>query len=978
MRYKSHKAKPPRRGRFNVRTRVGAICLLSTTFLIPISPAAGGMAEGLAAYRAGDYTAAHAEWLPLAREGAAAAQRNVGQLYRLGQGVPRDAAVAANWYRLAAEQGLARAQSNLAAMYLQGDGVEKNAGVAAEWFRRAAAQGHALSQFNLGLMYETGFGLGVSLVKARSWYELAAGAGNARARDRLADLRNAPAKDDVALLPPARAAAGPDSSLPDRGARGLIMPPADPDIAREAELTKVRIAVAQVLRERAAMTPWTDKTQLPPPPFARADARAGQRPAEIVATEIVQADATVRKPLPDFLRHEAESDTGVAQFKPLPGFLVAEARRDKPVPDFLRQEAKNGTGALKFKPLPQFLAEEARHGGQEITVAAAPPPTAPVTATITMAEVEQKALPPLPRRRPLKPIPEFLKREAKEPVRLVAAVARPPARKPAPPAPRIAGAEPLPVPLPPFLRGEAKEDRARQFALNVKPDFGPGADLHLYVPQAAPAEAENVPGSDASPVPNFLRLEAAHGRATELAPESLALASGVLTSEAAPPVPLPTLRAHPPVFKKDAKEERAARFALKEKPEPLVLRARVSESGAAPIIDAKPIPGFLVREAKQTRRSLVADLARSLRAVLRPARNVRAVEIIPPTSVKPVPDILKREATENRRRVVAALADARTGQYAPTALITDARSTAQASALGDGASEKVIPEFLRREVRGQREAAAAAKPVSDFLKLEALLDGANFGAFKPVPAFIRREAAGQALVLASAGAKPVPDIIRQEAKLGLGARTFTMRRGPKGATIVRASLVNAGPSSTGSNAPPVPVHIKFEAALEARFVNASPPPPARVRASLPVGPEARTRFPGRDERPTEPRSAVILKAAARESDGGPLWLGEPERQQALSGRVVEAGITAYGVNDFTRAYDLWLAVARRGNANAQFLVGGLYADGTGVPPSLGRAYRWWRLSAGQGHTRAQELLPTLLGLMDEGESVLAEGAVDAT
>ena len=1083
MRHKSHKAKPTRRGRFNVRTRVGAICLLSTTFLIPISPAAGGMAEGLAAYRAGDYAAAHAEWLPLAREGTAAAQRNVGQLYRLGQGVPRDAAVAANWYRLAAEQGLARAQSNLAAMYLQGDGVEKNPAIAAEWFRRAAAQGHALSQFNLGLMYETGFGLGVSLVKARSWYELAAGAGNARARDRLADLRNAPAKDDVALLPPARAAAGPDSSLPDPGARGLIMPPADPDIAREAELTKVRIAIAQVLRERAAMTTRTGKTQLPPPPFARADARAGQRPAEIPATEIVQADATIRKTLPDFLRHEAESDTGVAQFKPLPGFLVAEARRDKPVPDFLRQEAKNGTGALKFKPLPQFLAEEARHqareivvaaappetppvttagveqetlppisvaserqpesppaflrgkaesgpggpqfkplprflvaevqlnkpvpdflrqeakngtgalkfkplpqflaeearhGGQEITVAAAPPPTAPVTATITMAEVEQKALPPLPRRRPLKPIPEFLKREAKEPVRLVAAVARPPARKPAPPAPRIAGAEPLPVPLPPFLRGEAKEDRARQFALNVKPDFGPGADLHLYVPQAAPAEAENVPGSDASPVPNFLRLEAAHGRATELAPESLALASGVLTSEAAPPVPLPTLRAHPPVFKKEAKEERAARFALKEKPEPLVLRARVSESGAAPIIDAKPIPGFLVREAKQTRRSLVADLARSLRAVLRPARNVRAAEIIPPTAVKPLPEFLKREATENRRRVVAALADARTGRYAPAALITDARSTAQASARGDGASEKPIPEFLRREVRGQRQAAAAAEPVSDFLKLEALLDGANFGAFKPVPAFIRREAAGQALVLASAGAKPVPDIIRQEAKLGIGARTFTMRRGPKGATIVRASLENAGPSSTGSNAPPVPVHIKFEAALEARFVNASPPPPARVRASLPVGPEARTRFPGRDERPTEPRSAVILKAAARESDGGPLWLGEPERQQALSGRVVEAGITAYGVNDFTRAYDLWLAVARRGNANAQFLVGGLYADGTGVPPSLGRAYRWWRLSAGQGHTRAQELLPTLLGLMDEGESVLAEGAVDAT
>ena len=168
MRRKNHKAKSTLRGRFNVPTRVGAFCLLSTTFLIPISPAAGGMADGLAAYRAGDYVTAHAEWLPLARDGAAAAQRNLGQLYRLGQGVPRDAAVAANWYRLAAEQGLARAQSNLAAMYLQGDGVEKNAGVAAEWLRRAAAQGHVPSQFNLGLMYESGFGLGMDLVKARS------------------------------------------------------------------------------------------------------------------------------------------------------------------------------------------------------------------------------------------------------------------------------------------------------------------------------------------------------------------------------------------------------------------------------------------------------------------------------------------------------------------------------------------------------------------------------------------------------------------------------------------------------------------------------------------------------------------------------------------------------------------------------------------------------------------------------------------
>ena len=882
------------------------------------------------------------------------------------------------------------------------------------------------------------------------------------------------------------------------------MPPADPDAAREAELTKVRIAVAQVLRERAAMTTRTGKTQLPPPPFARGNGRAEQRPVEIVSaeiapTEISQADATTpRTPLPDFLRREAESDTGVPQFKPLPGFLVAEASRDKPLPEFLRQEAKNSTGALKVKPLPRFLAKEAQQGEREITVAAATPVTtpvpeqepspllsvvserrpkprpvfvrqeaehdmgaprskplprflvaevqlnkpapgiprreakddtgalkfkplpqflaeevqqgrreitvaaaSPVTTPETTPEVAQETLPPLPRRRPLKPIPEFLKREAKAPVPLVAPAAGPPARKPLPPAPQIAGADLLTVPLPSFSRGEAKEERARRFALNAKPDL----ELHLYTPQAAPADADGAPGSDALPTSNFLMFEAARDRATELAAESRVLASEALrsgalasqaltsealTSEAQPPAPLPTLRARPPSLRNEAKEERSVRFAFKEKLEPFVLSGQVSKSATTRTIDVKPVPDFLVQEAKQTRRSLVFDLARSLRAVLRPARNVRVAEIILPTVAKPVPEFLKREATEGRRRVVAALADSRPGRRALAALIADARSTTrpvterlQASARGDITSEKPIPEFLRREVRGQRQIAAVTKSVSEFLKVEALLDGANFGAFKPLPAFIRREAAGQALVLASAGAKPVPDFIRSESKLDFGTRIFAIRRGAEGAAIVRASLVNVGlvnatPPNTGSNALRVPAYIKLEAALEAQFVNASPPPPFRIRALVPSKPEVQTQLPDRDKRPTEPRSAVVLKAAARESDGGPLWLGEPARQQALSGRVVEAGITAYRENDFTRAYDLWLVVARRGNADAQFLVGGLYADGTGVPHSLGRAYQWWRLSAGQGHTRAQELLPTLLGLMDEGESALSEGVTEAT
>ena len=109
--------------RTGARAGLGALFLLGTTFLVPVSPALADLTDGVRFYEAGDYDHAYAEWLPLARAGNAAAQRNIGQLYRLGLGVPQDRIVAANWLRLAARQGLARAQSNLATMYLRGEGI---------------------------------------------------------------------------------------------------------------------------------------------------------------------------------------------------------------------------------------------------------------------------------------------------------------------------------------------------------------------------------------------------------------------------------------------------------------------------------------------------------------------------------------------------------------------------------------------------------------------------------------------------------------------------------------------------------------------------------------------------------------------------------------------------------------------------------------------------------------------------------------
>ena len=45
--------------------------------------------------------------------------------------------------------------------------------------------------------------------------------------------------------------------------------------------------------------------------------------------------------------------------------------------------------------------------------------------------------------------------------------------------------------------------------------------------------------------------------------------------------------------------------------------------------------------------------------------------------------------------------------------------------------------------------------------------------------------------------------------------------------------------------------------------------------------------------------------------------------------------------------------AEQGDADAQFVLGGMYEEGRGVPQDYAEAVRWTRLSADQGHVEAQ-------------------------
>ncbi len=98
------------------------------------------MEDGQAAYNKGDYATALRLWRPLAEQGNARAENNLGVLYENAKGVPQDIREAVKWYRLAAKQGYAGAQNNLGLIYAIGrGGYPRNPIRAYMWFSLAAS-----------------------------------------------------------------------------------------------------------------------------------------------------------------------------------------------------------------------------------------------------------------------------------------------------------------------------------------------------------------------------------------------------------------------------------------------------------------------------------------------------------------------------------------------------------------------------------------------------------------------------------------------------------------------------------------------------------------------------------------------------------------------------------------------------------------------------------------------------------------------
>ena len=136
------------------------------------TPAHAGFEEGLIAYRLGDYSQALHEWAPIAAQGNAEAQKNLGSIYRQGRGVPVDFFKAIEWYKKAAKQGNATAQYTLGQMYFEAQGVPQDFAKAAKWYRKAAEQGLNAAGYSLGEMYYNGLGVQRDFAAANEWWNI--------------------------------------------------------------------------------------------------------------------------------------------------------------------------------------------------------------------------------------------------------------------------------------------------------------------------------------------------------------------------------------------------------------------------------------------------------------------------------------------------------------------------------------------------------------------------------------------------------------------------------------------------------------------------------------------------------------------------------------------------------------------------------------------------------------------------------------
>ena len=125
---------------------------------------------GLAAYNAGDYKKALANFTAANNKGHMKAPRYIGLCYEHGYGVTANTKEAAKWYAIAAERGDITGTYYLGRLFETGNGVPQDYNKAFVLYQKAAQRGDIIAapaMAALGHLYETGLGVEKNLHKAQ-------------------------------------------------------------------------------------------------------------------------------------------------------------------------------------------------------------------------------------------------------------------------------------------------------------------------------------------------------------------------------------------------------------------------------------------------------------------------------------------------------------------------------------------------------------------------------------------------------------------------------------------------------------------------------------------------------------------------------------------------------------------------------------------------------------------------------------------
>jgi TPR repeat protein len=85
-----------------------------------------------------------------AEGGYAPAEVMLGYVYETGLSVPKDPAVAMQWYRKSADQDNQLAEWLLGRLYYTGNGTDQNLDEASKWFEKSASHGDPIAEYLLG------------------------------------------------------------------------------------------------------------------------------------------------------------------------------------------------------------------------------------------------------------------------------------------------------------------------------------------------------------------------------------------------------------------------------------------------------------------------------------------------------------------------------------------------------------------------------------------------------------------------------------------------------------------------------------------------------------------------------------------------------------------------------------------------------------------------------------------------------------